>query len=168
MCKTCRRTSSLYAVVAPLSYEGLTKEVIRQLKFHSGRAAVKPLTRLMTPRLKRTYAVIVPVPTATQRVRQRGYDQAVLLARELGRLTGSPVANVLHRNGQAHQVGASRRQRLRQLNEAFWVPRRANLSGKHILLVDDVVTTGATIEAAARALKAAGATRISAVVVAQA
>ena len=167
-CKACRRTSKLYAVLVGLSYEGLVKDTIWQFKFHSGHAADKPLARLMLTRLQQSYDMVVPVPTATLRTRQRGYDQAVLLARELGSLTGFPVVNVLHRSGQAHQVGASRRQRLEQLKRAFWTHSGVDLTNKHILLVDDVVTTGATLEAAAEALKAAGAAKVSAVVVAQA
>jgi ComF family protein len=108
--------------------------------------------------------VIVPVPTATSRVRQRGYDQAKLLARALSRQARLPYLDCLARTGQAHQHGASRSQRLRQLTAAFRVRRQRAVRGSHIVLIDDVVTTGATLEAAAAVLHAAGATRVEAVV----
>jgi len=109
---------------------------------------------------------LVHIPTATRRVRQRGHDHALLLAHHLSRLAGIESVTHLARTGQAHQVGSSRAERLRQLQNAF---RPAGpLKGKNIILVDDVLTTGATLEAAARELKRAGARTVSALVFAQA
>jgi ComF family protein len=113
-------------------------------------------------------AVIVPVPTSTKRVRQRGYDQAVLLARRIAREINGSYVGTLERHGQQQQRNASRAQRLKQLQDAFVISHPDRIRGKHVVLVDDVVTTGATLEAAAHALKAAGAGRVSAVVFAQA
>ncbi|HKR82318.1 MAG TPA: phosphoribosyltransferase family protein [Candidatus Saccharimonadales bacterium] len=115
-----------------------------------------------------TNTVLVFVPTATSRVRQRGYDQARLIARELGRLHRIPLLPALVRVGQRRQVGASGEQRRRQLQDAFRVVRKPTLKGKHVVLVDDVVTSGATLEAAARVLHQAGAQRIDAAVFARA
>jgi ComF family protein len=108
-------------------------------------------------------AVLVPVPTATSRVRARGYDQSKLLARAVARRQSLPVLNCLARHGQTHQVGATRQQRLSQLSTAFRVIRPARLAGRHVILVDDVTTTGATLELAAQKLLAAGARRVDAV-----
>jgi ComF family protein len=112
--------------------------------------------------------VIVHVPTASSRVRRRGYDQARLLARAISKHTGLPHRPLLTRMGQHHQVGARREQRVTQLASAFRVSNPKPVDGNHIILIDDVLTTGATLEAAARALKAAGAKRVDGLVFAQA
>ena len=104
--------------------------------------------------------LVVPIPTATTRVRQRGYDQAKLLARAIARQTGLRYTNCLVRQGQAHQVGASRQARHNQLEGALRVKK--TVQGVCIILVDDVTTTGATLEAAASVLRQAGAQQIEA------
>jgi ComF family protein len=145
------------------------KRLLWGLKFH-GQRAVAPLLaqRMKSYIVPASIDLLVPIPTATSRVRQRGYDQAVLLTQELSRQSGLPSSRLLKRHGQAHQVGASRRQRLLQLRAAFRVSKQHHLTGKNILLVDDVLTTGATLEAAAAALKATGARRVYGIVAAQA
>jgi predicted amidophosphoribosyltransferase len=90
------------------------------------------------------------------------------MAKALARQMGVPYRTHLRRIGQAHQVGANRAERLRQLRGAFRLAHAEALRGKHIVLVDDVLTTGATLETAARALKRAGASRVSAIVFTQA
>lgn len=167
-CGACRRISRLEHVHVALVYDGLAKDLVWHLKFKGAVAAAKTITQYTAPLMpKSAGARIVPVPTATGRVRRRGYDQAKLLARELARQSRLPYVDCLARSGQAHQVGASRQERLRQLREAFRVSRPATVRGRHVILVDDVVTTGATLEAAATALKSAGARHIEAVVFAQ-
>jgi ComF family protein len=112
--------------------------------------------------------MVVPVPTATSRVRGRGYDQAKLLARELSRQARLPYLDCLVRSGHTHQVGASRYQRLSQLEGAFRLKDSKKVRGTRILLIDDVMTTGATLETAAGLLKAGGAGQVAAMVFAQA
>lgn len=169
-CATCRRKKSrLYSVQAATGYEGYAKRLVWKLKFDGARAAAEVAADLMCVRCSiPAGAIIVPVPTATGRVRQRGYDQARLLARLLAIRTQTPEAPVLIRLGQRQQHGASRAQRLAQLQGAFRAVRPGQIRRAHIVLVDDVITTGATLEEAARVLRAAGAKRVSAVVFAQA
>lgn len=106
-------------------------------------------------------ALVVPVPLSAARLRERGYNQAWELARRLARQLGlAASAGVLHRvRDTAHQVGMTRDQRAANLRDAFWVDPRSvrRLAGARVALVDDVVTTGATANAAALALRRAGA-----------
>ncbi|MBU0725175.1 MAG: ComF family protein [Alphaproteobacteria bacterium] len=115
--------------------------------------------------------IIVPVPLHRWRLLRRRYNQAALLALALGRRRGLPVAvDALARmRNTRSQGGLRRRQRLRNLAGAMAVPplKRSLLAGKHVLLVDDVVTTGATIAACARALRAAGAVQVDVIALAR-
>jgi ComF family protein len=167
-CADCRRQSSLHVVRAATVYDSLAKEIVWRLKFHGVQEAASIMARQMASFGLDESMILVPVPTATRRVRNRGYDQARLLARELGRQTGLPRADYVRRSGQTHQVGASRGERRRQLQSAFRAKNLAGARNRHIILVDDVLTTGATLEAAAKALKGVGVARVSAVVFVQA
>jgi ComF family protein len=146
-----------------VSYSGQAKDLVWRLKYDGAQAAAAIMAEMMANHIgaNRKQTVIVPVPTTTARIRQRGYDQATLIAHELSRLTGVPVVAGLGREGRAHQVGASRQQRQSQLRGAFRARNTARLHGKRVLLVDDVLTTGATFEAATQTLLAAGVTDIN-------
>lgn len=163
-CADCRPASGLVSANAATIYEGVAKDLVWRLKF--GR--VQSAADCMANRLARVYGakiaddmVIVPVPTANRRVRGRGYDQAVLLAKALARRTPGRYASLLVRQGSQEQIGASRQQRAAQLARAFAV-RRPIPPNTRILLIDDVMTTGATMEAAAAVLRAAGARTVGA------
>ncbi len=164
-CQACRRQSALYSVRPVTVYNDVAKELIHKLKFEHARAAVVPITDLMRFDLPQT-AVLTHVPTATSRVRQRGYDQSLLIARQLARHTGLSYVPLLTRLGQQRQVGKNRAERHTQMQELFLV--RKKQIPKQIILVDDVITTGATLEACAHKLKEAGAQQVSAVVFAAA
>ena len=124
-----------------------------------------------SPRGEPLPALLLPVPLSRERLRERGYNQAWELARRLGRslhVASSPA--VLQRGRDtAHQIGMTRQERERNLRDAFWVEpaRRAMIEGRHVALVDDVFTTGATAHAAALALVRAGAARVDVWVVAR-
>jgi ComF family protein len=150
-------------------YQGLAKDIIWKLKFVGAQSAAQDMAAAMAPLVDANSGpIVVHVPTATSRVRARGYDQARLLARELAAHTKLHHACWLVRLDQKRQVGASRKERLEQLAGAFRLSRFADVAGAHILLVDDVLTTGATLEAAAAVLKQAGAKRVDAIVFARA
>lgn len=133
------------------------------------RAAAEPIANLMDEVLPwlEPEVLVVPVPTATIRRRYRGYDHTELIAQELAKMRGLQQASVLLRVGQTRQVGAKRLERLSQLKESFMPRNPTIIKGAHILLVDDIVTSGGTLESAARVLKKAGARRVDAVAFAQ-
>jgi len=168
-CPACRADSRLRSVRVTAAYKSTAKALIWKLKLNGTQAAAKVMAQRLAPLIETNgpIAMLVPVPTATNRQRQRGYDQAKLLVHELARQTRLPYRDCLARHGQTHQHGLPRRDRLRQLAAAFRVTRPSAVKGAHIILVDDVVTTGATLEAAAQVLKNAGAADIDAVVFAQ-
>jgi len=114
--------------------------------------------------------VIIPVPLHVERLRWRGFNQALLLARPLARRYRIPVDPFLLRRVRPTppQVGLSEAERRRNLVGAFAVRDAAALRGRQILLVDDVYTTGATVDACARALRRGGAKRVDVLVLAHA
>ena len=162
-----RSLNGLESVKAAASYEGQTKSLLWQLKSKGAIASAEQMAKLMSPLLAADNLLLVPVPTASTRVRTRGYDQATVLARQLAKQQKLPYALLLRRKNQTHQVGSSREQRLKQLHNAFRVRTTAH-TNNHIVLIDDVLTTGSTLESAANALRAAGYRRISALVFAEA
>lgn len=169
MCPTCKRTIPLQHVWIATEYLGLAKELVRALKFGYKRQAASIMAHYMQDVLPLIdeQTLIVPIPTAATRVRQRGFDQTRLIALELSKHTGLEQVHCLRRMGKTRQVGAKRTKRLKQLEDALWVADGAKIRGRKILLIDDVVTTGATITAAAKTLKQAGAKSVGAIVFAQ-
>ena len=149
-------------------YRGEAQEIVRLLKFERVRSAAEQLAAAMCILDIPSDALLVPAVTAPQRVRQRGYDQAVLIAQSLSRRTGIPVVNVLVRQNAVRQLGASRVQRIAQAHNLYAVHKPGRMAGRRIVLIDDVVTTGATLQAAARALYGAGAKSVEALVFARA
>jgi ComF family protein len=169
VCLKCRGATTVYCVGVATVYEGFAKDMVWRMKYGSAQAASTEMTEIILDRLPNPDKDIIvsPIPTTTRRTRQRGYDQAKLLAKELARQSDVSYGDFIARVGVAHQVGARRSVRKSQLKEVFRIKRPDRIRGRHILLVDDVLTTGATIESAAKALKKAGAFRVSAVVFAQ-
>ncbi len=167
-CKQCKKRSNINHVWIRSKYVFTPKNLVQALKYERKKEAYQIMAKAMLESIPKLNlkTVIVPVPTATSRKRQRSYDQAELLAKEIARLLNLPYQKLLIRIGQTRQVGSKRSQRLKQLNGSYLVPR--NIRGMHILMVDDVLTTGSTLESAAKALKASGAKKIKAVVFARA
>jgi predicted amidophosphoribosyltransferase len=108
------------------------------------------------------------MPLTPERLRERGFNQALELARRLAP-HNTHAHTLLRRGDSAHQVGASRQERLNHVRDAFWVApdRLSAVRGQYVVLVDDVMTTGASLYEAARALRAAGAVHITGVVLAR-
>lgn len=158
----------MHAVNVAAEYDGLAKDLVYKLKFGGSRAAADAMVSLMDLSNLSRDAVIVYLPTSSGRARQRGFDQAQLLARALSRRAGLVHCSALSRLGESRQVGATRRQRLEQLQDSFLVRRPASIRSQPVILVDDVMTTGASLSVAAKVLKQAGAKRVEALVFARA
>lgn len=168
-CPDCRRESRLSNVWIASEYDGFSKTLISKLKFERARSAADEIAELMAALLPYVPAgtTVTFAPTATGRRRRRGYDQSELIAKRLAGLLGRPFLPLLLRQGQTRQVGASKAKRKQQLVAAFRPRNLISIKGASILLIDDIVTTGATLEAAAQVLKQAGAKQISAAAFAQ-
>ncbi|MGL4397403.1 MAG: ComF family protein [Hyphomicrobium sp.] len=152
---------------AVAQFSGLMRDLIHDLKFRDRHDARRLFGRWLAEAGAALIAdcdVIVPVPLARRRLFTRRFNQAALLANEIARTAGKQTAPLaLERVRAARpQVGLTRHERRRNVAGAFAVPPRhaASVAGRAVLLVDDVITTGATVSAAAKALKRAGATRV--------
>ena len=147
------------------SYEGVLRELIHLFKYGKITTLDRPLCDFLTAALPRNERVdaIVPVPLHWWRKWQRGFNQSELLGRALSKRTGVPVIAALRRSRPtAVQAGLSNTDRRRNVRGAFRGRHAANqLQGKHVLLIDDVMTTGSTAAACASALKRAGAARVA-------
>jgi len=166
LCEACNRVSDLRCIWPAALYEGHFERVLHLLKFERSREAHMPLTTAMLAMLPYDDWIVVPLPTAAKRVRQRGYDQAVLLGQAIARSRGLSARQVLERVQSTRQLGANRVQRHKQSAKMFCIAPDVDVHGAKILLVDDVCTTGATLTAAARLLRQAGAVQVDAVVAA--
>lgn len=150
-------------------YSTNAREVIHRLKFGYTKSASEHIARKMAEILPElpSDTIIIHIPTASSHVRERGFDQSALIARDLAYLIHAPHIHTLARLGQQRQVGSNRMLRMTQMKDAFRIVSKEFI-GSHVLLVDDVLTTGSTLESAALVLKRSGAKSVSAVVFAQA
>ena len=167
-CTRCRPESELVHLWPVTPYTGVAKQVLHRLKFERAQAAARDIAAAMQRLPVRGHWLVTHMPTAPSRVRLRGYDQARLIAKEFARLSGQPYLPLLARSGNQRQLGQSRAVRQQQLRAAFRAMHAAKLSNQRVLLIDDVVTTGASCESAAAVLQAAGARQVCAAVFAAA
>ncbi len=152
------------ATFALWTYGGPVVAAIRALKFEGRRDLAQSLGRSLLPLVPQGYEVIVPVPMSSQRLRQRGYNQARELARPLG-LKTLPRALVRTRAADP-QVGLDRQARLLNLRGALG-PGPQGIAERSVILLDDVITTGATAYAAVTVLRSMGAKRVAVLALAQ-
>jgi len=153
------------------TYAGPLREAVQRFKYRAERGLSRELGDLVGALVASDLALgvridaIVPIPLHPERARWRGYDQAALLAAAVSSRTEVPLVAALHRIALAHpQVELDRAGRLANVSGAF-VASAGSLSRLRVALIDDVATTGATIHAAARAARAAGAGHVRAYVV---
>ena len=167
------RLRALARLRSAAAYEGPLERALHRFKYEGWRALAPTLASVIVERLPPPAETPAPprllaVPLHRRRLRERGYNQSELLARELRRRWELPVAagQLSRLRDTPPQVGLDRPGRRRNVADAFaW--DGPQLGGGPVLLVDDVATTGATLEACGQALRAAGAGRIEAVTVAR-
>jgi competence protein ComFC len=159
---TCIDSSSLKQIRSSTIFSGVVRKALLSLKYRNNRAVSEALVSLCAPYWpveKWSIDGIVPVPSSRDKEKVRGYNQAKLLAVAFSRYSGIPIQpEILTKKEKVKtQVGLTHEERKQNVKNAF---HSKPCQGKILLLVDDVCTTGATMESAAQALSAAGATRV--------
>lgn len=176
VCQQCEdQCPEFDRAVAAVDYSGPWPDLMARLKFQQDASLAKPLGRLLAdavaPRLSGSAPLVLPIPLSPTRLQERGYNQAWLLARAAARQLDLPARHDLltrrHHTPRLMQLSAEDRQAA--VGQAFAVGPHfeAIAMGRDIALVDDVLTTGATLNACARTLLQAGARSVSAWVVAR-
>lgn len=174
-CADCRsRELAFECAVAACGATGVVREVVHQFKYNGKRYLAGTLAdwmalglgdpRLVSPRVD----VLIPVPLFAGKLRKRGFNQALLLAEEVHRRSRLPVVEALVRKRDTGtQTRLHREARMENLRGAFAVRQSRDVVNRHVLLIDDVLTTGATLDACAQVLRKAGASSVRALTVAR-
>ncbi len=157
------------------AYEGSLQEAIHRWKYE-GKTYLTPFfAEWMAEGLNRywdpdAFDFLIPVPLHRQRLRERGFNQVLLLAKEISSRTGIPYRKTIlqKKKSTIPQVTLSGLERERGLREAFHVVNKQELAGKSVLLVDDVYTTGATVNECSKMLRRGGAKRVDVLTLAHA
>ncbi len=175
LCGDCIQQIPPYAGARSFGYHTAElRRLVQGLKFQDGKNLVKLLVPLLAAAFGDSWSrddfdVIVPVPLHVKRKRERGYNQSELLARSLAHQIAIPYGRALVRvRPTLPQVGLTDSQRVENVRNAFRCANPQLISERRILLIDDVMTTGATVASASRALLEGGSRRVSVLTVARA
>lgn len=171
ICSDCLKTPHYFKQnVSPFEYEGIVKELIAKFKYFNERHLASFFADYMADAVKNmgwNIEVIVPVPLHRIRLDERGYNQSELLARELSYRLNIFMSKALRRvKNTTTQTALHREERMENVKGAFKVTYKDTIEGKNVLLVDDVLTTGATLDECAKALKENGAKEVYVVTIA--
>ena len=175
LCGACRLHRPAYAYArAAARYDSVVREALHAFKFRGRRGLAAPLGDLLVEGVAGGLPLglpdlLVPVPLHPRRARERGFNQALLLARRVGRAWGRPVrGDVLLRTvATTSQTALEAPARRANVRGAFRVRRSEVIAGRHVAVVDDILTTGATVSECARCLEAAGAAVVGVLAVAR-
>jgi len=171
ICRICQKNMYYYDAQRSCGiYQGQLRRAIIRMKYGGERWLSRPLGRALA-RVARCFMpvdLIVPVPLEPMSKLERGFNQALDLAVEISRKISAPVYDILRRDrAREHQARLGREKRWENLRRTMVAKKQVDLSGYFVLLVDDVTTTGATLDEAARVLKALGANKVFCVTVAR-
>ncbi len=160
LCHHCRESPPDFAAAyVPLRYEGAVRQLVQDFKFHASPRAGVLLIELFLSALSGCQAqALLPVPLHSARARERGFNQSQWLADQLGARLGLPVLTATREVDTPSQRALSRRARFDNLIDAFALPQRLPA---RIAIIDDVVTTGATVNALSLAARNAGAREVT-------
>jgi len=175
LCTSCRRRAPGFDYARSAArYEDVVREALHAFKFRGRRALAAPLGDLLVEAMEGRLpagvpALLLPVPLHPRRERERGFNQASLLAWRVGRAWQCPVRDdVLARAVATHsQTELDAPARRANVRDAFRLRRPELIAGRHVLLVDDILTTGATLSECARCLREGGAAAVGALTVAR-
>ncbi len=172
-CLTCRQETPIFDQALSVGYfEGPLREAVHQFKYRPCRALGKPLAAWMAKNIRPVSDIdcIIPVPLHVTRLRHRGFNQALILAHELSRIFSIPLSydNLARVRPTRPQVELSGDERIKNVSGAFALKYPDQLKDRDTLLIDDVFTTGATMNECAKVIKDAGASRVTALTVARA
>lgn len=163
-CKTpLHERPEIGACLAPLKYEGAVREALLRYKFHGGQSCCTGFGDLLAQAAAEHFGgqfdLVAYVPVSKKRKQERGYDQSYLLAREMCRHWGVAPETLLQKtkNNAAQSSLSSRAERQENVAGAYAAVQAEKIRGARILLIDDILTTGATLREAARVLREAGA-----------
>jgi len=172
-CGRCRDDPGrLDGVRAACRFDGLARQAIHELKYRGVRSRADLLADFVVQPIEArplSMELLIPVPLSDRRRRERGFNQAELIAQALAGRIGVPIAADCLRRGRhtAPQVGQNAADRSTNVAGAFICSAPGAVCGRRVGIVDDVMTTGSTLRACADALRAAGAARVFGVVVAR-
>ncbi|WP_200758303.1 ComF family protein [Effusibacillus dendaii] len=174
-CPECMRETSFLMARSYGKYEGVLRDLLHRFKFTREQELISVLGHCINEAWNRHFADrqidwLVPVPVHPDRLRERGYNQAEMLALHLSSYSNIPVLSALQRTAHLKgQVTRDRQERLKALQSAYVCHsiHQSQVQEQRILLVDDIYTTGSTSEACARALRLAGATEVYVITVAR-
>ena len=171
-CGACRRRKPSYTRAWSLfPYESPLRDLVHLLKYKNKMVLGPVLGRLMCEQLPvlREIDLVLPVPLAPQRLLEREYNQSLLLADSIARAIGTQLdwSSLVRVRQSTPQTALPRRARLKNLRQTFAVAKPERISGRRVLLVDDVFTTGTTVNECAKALRKAGSAEVYVVTLAR-
>ena len=166
LCGPCRERPPVFdQALSPYRYEGVLEQAIRLYKFRGRTTLAAPLADLMLVWMARIPPsdLVIPVPLHPSRLREREFNQALLLADRVARHLGLPCSfeHLIRVRATRPQTELNQAERSRNVRRAFAVRQPACLEGRRVLLIDDVLTTGATLNECAKVLRSAGVETVS-------
>lgn len=176
LCGECISTEQPFSIARALGkYEGTLLTAIHRFKYGRKISAGTALGRIMAHRTCRShdfedFSLVIPVPLHTKRLRERGFNQSVILAREIARAHNIPLnlSSLERKVDTQQQTQLKKNERGQNVRGAFALTKPGPIEGKKILLIDDVFTTGSTVRECARVLIRNGAKEVAALTVARA
>jgi len=172
-CSACRLNPPLFDQALSIGYfEGSLREAIHQFKYRPCRSLGRPLGHWMVENIRVVSGIdiVMPVPLHVRRLKQRGFNQALLLAHRTSEALSIPLScdNLFRVRPTRPQVELTGEERIKNVSGAFALRQPGALADKNVVLIDDVFTTGATMNECALVLKRAGAARVTALTLARA